>query len=78
MLKSRRTICYDIFRKITRHARRNTGNESVTLRVHPRIADMLENEEGQTKDTLTKDTGIRVLVAPSKELHIEKYEIIWQ
>lgn len=78
MLKSRRTICYDIFRKITRHARRNTGSDSVTLRVHPRIADMLENEEEQTKDTLTKDTGIRVFVAPSKDLHIEKYEIIWQ
>ena len=44
MLKSRRTICYDIFRKIDRNAKKHKGG-NVTLQVHPRIADLLNNEE---------------------------------
>jgi len=77
MLKSRRTICYDIFRKISRNAVKTSGN-SVTVRVHPRIADMLLKEEELTMTQLEKDIAKRLIVAPSKDLHIEKYEIIWQ
>ncbi|WP_041278021.1 Rne/Rng family ribonuclease [Desulfotalea psychrophila] len=77
MIKSRRTICYDIFRKLSRHTNKNHGT-TVTLRVHPRIADILENEEELTLGTVEKDIGRRIIVASSKDLHIEKYEIIWQ
>ena len=77
MLKSRRTICYDIFRKIHRNAK-NSGGETVTLRVHPRIADMLAQEEELTTAQLEQDTGKRIIIAPAKDLHMEKYEIIWQ
>lgn len=77
MLKSRRTICYDIFRKISRNARRAVG-KTVTVRVHPRIADMLTKEEQKTKSLTEKDTGKRIVVASAEELHLEKYEIIWQ
>lgn len=77
MLKSRRSICYDIFRKISRNASRAGGN-TVTLRVHPRIADMLLNEEQHTTKLTENDTAKRIIVAPANDLHIEKYEIIWQ
>ena len=77
MLKSARTICYDIFRKISRNAPKSPGN-SVTVRVHPRIADMLLKEEELTMTQLEKDISKRFIVAPAKELHIEKYDIIWQ
>ncbi|TKB27583.1 Rne/Rng family ribonuclease [Desulfopila sp. IMCC35006] len=77
MIKSRRTICYDIFRKITRNAKKHKGG-NVTLQVHPRIANLLNNEEELTKINVEKEIGKRIIVAPSKELHIEKYEIIWQ
>lgn len=77
MLKSRRTICYDIFRKIHRNARMAGGN-TVTVRVHPRIADMLAKEEELTTAQLEHDTGKRIIVAPAKDMHMEKYEIIWQ
>ena len=77
MLKSRRTICYDIFRKLSRNAAKASGN-SVTVRVHPRIADMLLKEEELTMIQLEKEIGKRLIVAPSKDLHIEKYEIVWQ
>jgi ribonuclease G len=77
VLKSRRTICYDIFRKISRNAGK-TGGFTITLRVHPRIADMLHREEKNTAAQLEKDTGKRLIIVPVKDLHIEKYEIIWQ
>ncbi len=77
MIKSRRTICYDIFRKITRHARKHKGT-TITLRVHPRLADLLNNEEEQTRALVEKDIGKRIIVAQAKDLHLEKYEIIWQ
>jgi len=77
VLKSRRTICYDIFRKISRNAGK-TGGFTITLRVHPRIADMLKKEEQNTTSQLEKDTGKKLIIVPVKDLHIEKYEIIWQ
>ncbi|MEE4167119.1 MAG: Rne/Rng family ribonuclease [Desulfocapsaceae bacterium] len=77
VLKSRRTICYEIFRKISRNSARTTGS-TVTLRVHPRIAEMLLKEEEPTTKRLERDTGKRLVIAPAKDLHTEKYEIIWQ
>ena len=76
VLKSRRTVCYEIFRKISRNSARATG-ATVTLRVHPRIADMLLKEEEPTTRRLEKDTQKRLIIAPAKDLHLEKYEIIW-
>ena len=76
VLKSRRTICYEIFRKISRNSARATG-ATVTLRVHPRIADMLLKEEEPTTKRLEHDTQKRLIIAPAKDLHLEKYEIIW-
>ncbi|MDR3630743.1 MAG: Rne/Rng family ribonuclease [Desulfocapsaceae bacterium] len=77
VLKSRQTICYDIFRKITRNASKS-GGLTIVLKVHPRIADMLLKEEKGTAAQLEKDTGKKIVVVPMKDLHIEKYEIIWQ
>ncbi len=77
VIRSRRTICYDIFRKISRNAGKAKGS-TITLRVHNRIADMLNIDEEFTMGLLEKDTGKRIIISPSKDLHIEKYEILWQ
>ncbi len=77
VLKSRRTICYEIFRKIARNARRNSST-NITLKVHPRVADMLLKEEETVTNELEKDTGKRITIVPAKNLHIEKYEIGWE
>jgi len=76
LLKSRRTICYEIYRKISRRSRRYTGGK-ITLNVHPRVADMLLKEEEAVTNELERDIGKRLTIVPSKKLHIEKYEIIW-
>jgi len=76
MLKSRRTICYEIFRKISRRSTRYKGSD-VTLNVHPRIADMLLKEEETITNELEREIGKRLTIVASKKFHIEKYEIIW-
>lgn len=77
VLKSRRTICYEIFRKIARRAKRYNGY-NITVTVHPHIADMLLKEEEQVTNELERDTGKRLTIIPSKKLHLEKYEISWE
>jgi ribonuclease G len=76
VLKSRRTICYEIYRKISRNARRYQGH-NVTLKVHPSVADMLLKEEETVTNELEKDIGKRLTIIPTKNQHIEKYNISW-
>jgi len=77
MLKSSRTICYEIFRKVERESGRSAA-ENVVLRVHPRVAAMMLKEEASTIDYLQNRTGVQITVEPGGDLHMEKYEIIWE
>ncbi len=76
VLKSRRTICYEIFRKISRRAKRHHGS-NITINVHPRVADMLLKEEESVTNELEQEIGKRMTIIPSKNFHIEKYDINW-
>ncbi len=77
MLKSARTICHEIFRKISRDAKKMPGN-AVTLQVHPRVAAMMLREESGTIAQLEKELSKRINIASIKDLHFEKYEILWE
>ena len=76
MIKSQRTICYEIFRKITRDATKIQA-KNVTIKVHPRIADMLLREEAQNIDLLEDMTAKRFTIIPVRDIHLKRYEIIW-
>lgn len=76
VLKSRRTICYEIVRKISQNAKSCHGT-SITLNVHPRVADMLLKEEENLTNELEQNIGKRLTVVPQKNFHIEKYDINW-
>ncbi|OGQ98363.1 MAG: ribonuclease [Deltaproteobacteria bacterium RIFOXYD12_FULL_55_16] len=76
MLKSSRTICYEIFRKVEREARK-ASNDSVVLKVHPRVAAMMLKEEAATIDYLQGATGKQIIIETVREFHLEKYEISW-
>ena len=76
VLKSRRTICYEIFRKISKRAKRHHGS-NITVNVHPRVADMLLKEEESVTNELEQEIGKRMTIVPSKNFHIEKYDINW-
>jgi ribonuclease G len=75
-VKSRRTICYEIFRKITRDAPRTPGKK-VYITVHPQVADMLLEEETQYIEILQKQTGKQFTIIPHPDAHINRYEISW-
>lgn len=76
MIRSRRTICYDIFRTLERGNRKHRGEE-ITIKVHPKISEMMLREESHTRKMIEKDLGKRLTILPVKELHLEKYEILW-
>ena len=76
MLKSARTICYEIFRRIEREAKKAVVS-NVTLQVHPKVAALMLKEEAATIDYLQHRTGRQLTILPVKELHIEKYDIVW-
>lgn len=75
-IKSQRSICYEIFRKISRDAA-HIGGKNLTLKVHPRVADMLLREESEHIERLEQETGKRFTILPVPDIHVKRYEIIW-
>ncbi len=75
-IKSQRSICYEIFRKISRDAL-NIGGKNITIKVHPRVADMLLREESVHVERLEQETNKRFTIIPVPDIHIKRYEIIW-
>ena len=76
IIKSRRTLCYEIFRKISRNAT-NLGGKGITIKVHPEVADMLLEEEADHIEKLEEQTGKRFTIIPIADKHIQWYDIIW-
>ena len=56
---------------------RKIGGSHVTIKVHPHIADMLLNEESFTIELLEEQTGKRFSIIPVPEMHIKRYDVIW-
>lgn len=77
LLKSNRTICYEIFRRISLGAKKIPG-PSVTIKVHPKVAGMMLKEEAVTIHQLEDELQKSLTIIPHKDIHMEKYEIIWQ
>ena len=77
MHKSRRTVCYEIFRKISRNAKKMPG-ASVSIKVHPMVATMMLKEEAVTMERLEDEVHKRLTIVSTKDFHIERYEITWE
>jgi ribonuclease G len=75
-IKSQRSTCYEIFRKISRDAK-NIGGSNITIKVHPRVADLLLREESAHIEKLEREFDKRVTIIPVPDMHIKRYEIIW-
>ncbi len=76
VVKSRRTVCYEIFRRITRDADKIDGR-SITVRVNPRLAELLLREEAYQVRQLEQAVGKRIAPVPVPDFHAQRYEIIW-
>ena len=77
MLKSRRTVCYEIFRKISRNARKMQGAK-VTVIVNPKVAALMLKDEAATIEHLEGEVHKRLTIVPTQDFHLEKYEIKWE
>lgn len=77
ILKSRRTVCYEILRKIMVKSGKMNGDK-VTVSVNPQVAAIMLREESSTVHELEDGINKRITVVPNSELHVEKYEIVWE
>jgi ribonuclease G len=73
-LQSKRTICYNIYRDMRRESGEMMG-ASVTLKVHPEIADLLLGEEQGMVESLERWLRKEVIIRPDPQLHLEQFDI---
>lgn len=74
-LRSRQTICYEIFRELQRENARSVGKEQLFVNTHPAVADMLYGDEFPAMESLEQRLGKRIVVRAMQHLHPERYEV---
>jgi ribonuclease G len=74
-LKSKRTICYEIFRDLERESMPLSGENSIYVYVNPAIDQILKEEEQQSVIELEKRINRRIIIVSKDTLHMEQYEI---
>ena len=73
-LKSKRTICYEIFRDLERECSGMADDSPVYVHVSPEIENVMREEEQDSVMNLEKRINRRIIIA-KKNFHIEQYEI---
>jgi ribonuclease G len=74
VLKSKKTICYEVFRALERQGLLLSGKQ-VSLYVHPALAEELFGEERRFLEILEQRYGMKVNISASEKYHIEQYRI---
>ncbi|HID30539.1 MAG TPA: Rne/Rng family ribonuclease, partial [Desulfobacterales bacterium] len=73
-LKSKRTVCYNIYRDIGRESGEMLAPR-IMLKVHPEIAELLLGEESSLIDSLEAALNKSIIVRPDPHFHVEQYEM---
>jgi len=73
-LLSRTSICHNIYREIFREAQGMIGSR-LTLKVNPKIAELLHGEENHIISSLEQTIGKQIVIYPNAQYHIEEYDI---
>lgn len=73
-LRSKQTICYELFREIVREAGSILGDK-IFVRVHTDVAGLLFDEERQGIEQLEKRLGKTIIVKAKHQFHQEQFEI---
>ncbi len=74
-LKSRSTVCHEIFRELKRTLSDFHGH-CVTILVNPQVAEMLLDEEHAGLEEWEKKTGKKAIVKSREDFHAEQFEIL--
>lgn len=72
-IKSRASIAYEIYRALVRDASAWPGHR-IEVRVHPRVAAVLLNEESSMVAELEEQLGRSLLISTHSKFHIEHFE----
>ncbi|MBW1720731.1 MAG: Rne/Rng family ribonuclease [Deltaproteobacteria bacterium] len=75
VLKSKRTICYEIFRDLERENTCRELGDKIVVEVNPEIDHVLKEEEQESILDLERRLGRRIVILPRDHLHMEQYEI---
>ena len=73
-LLSRTSICHNIYREIFREAQGMIGSR-LTLKVNPKIAELLHGEENHIISSLEQTIGKQIVIYPNAQYHLEEYDI---
>ena len=74
-LKSKRSICYEIFRDLEREPATSVEDGGIYVQVNPEIDHVLKEEEQQSIMDLEKRINRRIIIISKENFHIEQYEI---
>jgi len=74
-VKSRASVCYEIFREVEREAAYGSAEVFCVL-VHPEVAQLLLEDENRALKRLEKKLGRKILVETDNSFHQETFEII--
>ena len=75
MLKSKKTVCYELFRDLERECAISYDKGQVRVLVNPEIEDIIREEEQETIMELEKRLNKPIVVIPKESFHLEQYEI---
>ncbi|MDY6878658.1 MAG: Rne/Rng family ribonuclease [Thermodesulfobacteriota bacterium] len=75
MLKSKKTVCYELFRDLERECAISYDSGEVRVLVNPDIEDMIREEEQETLMELEKMLNKPIVFIPKDNYHLEQYEI---
>jgi ribonuclease G len=71
---SKTTVCYNIYREILHQSREMLGVK-VSLRVNPKVAELLHGEENDIITSLERMIGKQIVIYPNPQMHMEEFDI---
>jgi ribonuclease G len=74
IIKSKKTISYEIFRDLERQSPLLAGKQ-VSLTVHPALAEEMVGEHRRFIEMLENRFGMKVNISASEKFHVEQYQI---
>ena len=74
LIKSKTTLCFEIFREIRREAM-NIPSNVIVVSLHPEVADFLYDEERYAIEELEDKLKKKIIIKVRSDFHQEEYEI---
>jgi ribonuclease G len=74
-LKSKKSICYEIFRDLERETGAPMENSNICVHVNTEIARVLKEEEQQSIMDLERRINRRIIILAEESFHLEEYEV---